>query len=535
MKVARWAILFGIDTISAFSHGVQQTEFQTYCQGFAPEKAIDNAHREFTQYVPAETKLGLPWNDASCARPSQNVSVDLCRVALFVETSSRSGVSMELWLPLNWTGRLLGTGNGGLDGCIKYEDLAYGVANGFAVVGSNNGHNGTTGAAFHKNADTLTDFSWRALHLSVVIGKQLTTLFYGRSHTKAYYIGCSFGGRQGIQSAAEFPGDFDGIVAGSPALDFNNLVSWRASFFPITGSVNSSGFITPSVWKSVIHPEVLNQCDDLDGLADGIIEDPTLCNFRPDVLQCTTSHRTSDCLTSAQVAVVRKVFSPLYGAEGRLIFPAMQPGSEVEAAGQLYSGTPFPYSRDWFQYVVYDPSWDPSSFTVHDAKVADTLNPENIRTWPTDLSAYKARGGKIITYHGQQDGKITSFNTDRFYDHLSEAMHMSPSRLHEFIRFFRISGMSHCNSGPGAWAIGQGGRPAAAATPFTKDDNILAALIAWVELGTSPATVKGTKYIDDNPELGIEFQRNHCRYPLRNTYVGGNPALLENWRCVHYE
>jgi hypothetical protein len=161
---------------------------------------------------------------------------------------------------------------------------------------------------------------------------------------------------------------------------------------------------------------------------------------------------------------------------------------------------------------VYDPTWDPLEFTIHDATVVDELNPENIRTWPTDFSAYEKRGGKIITYHGQQDGKITSFNTERFYNHLSETMQRSPFELDNFIRFFRISGMSHCASGPGAWAIGQGGRPPAAATAFTRDENILAALVAWVECEIAPDTVRGTKYVNDTPKLGIEFQREHCRY-----------------------
>ena len=161
--------------------------------------------------------------------------------------------------------------------------------------------------------------------------------------------------------------------------------------------------------------------------------------------------------------------------------------------------------------MVYDPSWNPAEFDIHDAKVADDLNPQRIRTWPNDLSNYKKRGGRIITYHGQQDGKITSFNTERFYNHLSTTMNMSASELDHFFRFFRISGMSHCSSGPGAWAFGQGGSPVPTMTPFNRNDNILAALVAWVELGIAPETITGTKYVNDNPELGVAFQRHHCR------------------------
>ena len=141
-----------------------------------------------------------------------------------------------------------------------------------------------------------------------------------------------------------FPRDFDGIVAGSPALDFNNLQSWRASFFLITGSNTSSGFISQSSWTTLIHDEILNQCDGLDGVMDGIIEDPNLCHFRPEALLCSKNAFTK-CLTSIQVEMVREIFSPFYGEDGNLIYPAMQPGSEILAAKNLYGGKPFSYSE----------------------------------------------------------------------------------------------------------------------------------------------------------------------------------------------
>lgn len=182
------------------------------------------------------------------------------------------------------------------------------------------------------------------LHTITVAGKKLTNLFYDKVYQKSYYLGCSIGGRQGIKAAEMFPSDFDGIVAGSPALDFNNLQSWRASFLPITGSANSSEFISMESWTTLIHDEVLNQCDGLDGVINGIIEDPTLCSFRPETLLCRKNVSTN-CLISTQVEMVRKIFSPFYGENGSLIYPAMQPGSEILAAEKLYAGVPFSYSE----------------------------------------------------------------------------------------------------------------------------------------------------------------------------------------------
>ena len=195
-----------------------------------------------------------------------------------------------------------------------------------------------------RHEESLTFALPDRLHTITVTGKKLSNLFYDENYKKSYYLGCSLGGRQGIKAAEMFPGDFDGIVAGSPALDFNNLQSWRASFFPITGPANSSAFISTATWTTLIHDEVLSQCDGLDGVIDGIIEDPNLCSFRPEALLCEKNTSTN-CLTSTQVEMVREIFSPFYGEDGDLIYPAMQPGSEILAAENLYAGRPFSYSE----------------------------------------------------------------------------------------------------------------------------------------------------------------------------------------------
>jgi feruloyl esterase len=172
----------------------------------------------------------------------------------------------------------------------------------------------------------------------------LTTALYSAPPKKSYYLGCSGGGRQGIKAAEVFPADFNGIVVGAPAVNFNNMTSWRASFFAKTGNPTSLDFIPASAWQGFIHDEVLKQCDNIDGVTDGIIEDPTLCDFRPEELICTSSQNSTKCLNEAQVEIVKSIFSPLHGSNGELVFPAMQPGSEVQAVQRLYSGAPFPYS-----------------------------------------------------------------------------------------------------------------------------------------------------------------------------------------------
>ncbi|KAH8651214.1 tannase and feruloyl esterase [Xylariales sp. PMI_506] len=546
LKGGYLALLINSYLLLAFSP-IVYADFQTSCLDFDPQSLIQNATLETVSFISSGTNLSFPDNDASCSRPSQVVEKNLCRVALHIPTSSRSGIVFELWLPEAWNGRLLTLGNGGLDGCIHYEDLAYASAHGFAVVGTNNGHNGTSGLPFLDNEDVVVDFAWRAIHVSVVTGKTLLGSFYhSTSQAKSYYLGCSFGGRQGVKAADMFPDDFEGIVVGAPAVDFNNLYSWRAGFFPITGSVNSSDFITPTVWETTIHDEVLRQCDTLDGVADGIIEDPTLCHFKPDTLLCdndgggTASNNTS-CLTPEQVEIVHNIFRPTFWPNGTFFFPGMNPGSEIISAVGLYDGQPWQYSEDWFRYAVYnDPSWDPATYTLaKDGLFANALNPGDIRTWPSDLYAFEQRGGKMIVFHGQQDSQITSFHTPIFYDRLAQGMKYESKQMDEFLRFFRISGMFHCSTGPGAWVFGQGGGAAGLQDNVTYDGehNVLAAIVDWVEQGLPPDTVTGTKFVNDTASLGVALQRRHCRWPMRNVYLGNgkDPNSPDSWSCITVE
>lgn len=242
--------------------------------------------------------------------------------------------------------------------------------------GTNNGHNGTSGYVsallfrvylnqgahpnsnqpFLNNPEVIRDFADRAMHTGVVVGKQIAELYYGTAHRKSYYIGCSTGGRQGFKAAQKYPEDFDGVVAGCPALNFVSLLSASARFYTIFGNQGDATFVDLGLWRGLIAPEVLRQCDGLDGVVDGIIEDPDLCRFRPEALQCpslTSGLTAGSCLTKEQVGAVSKVYTDYYGVDGELIFPRMQPGAERLASVVYYTPGPFSFSQDWFRYVVY--------------------------------------------------------------------------------------------------------------------------------------------------------------------------------------
>lgn len=372
--------------------------------------------------------------------------------------------------------------------------MAYTASYGFATVGANNGHNGTSGLAFYNNPDVVADFAYRSVHTGVVVGKQITKAYYGKAHKKSYYLGCSTGGRQGFKEVQDFPGDFDGVVAGAPALAFNNLSSWSGSFFLKTGSNTSATFLTPAKW-ALVHQDILAQCDTLDGVADGILEDPDLCAYRPENLQCSPGNSTN-CLTSPQVQTVRKVFTDLYGADGEIVFPRMNYGSEITASRVYYSGQPFQYTVDWYRYAIYNnPNWSASTLSVQDYAYAHAKNPSNIETWNGDLSAFKNKGGKVLHYHGLADPIITSENSPRWYNHVSNTMGLPSKDLDEFYRFFRIPGMGHCNGGDGAWGIGQRST-LTDGTAQTPQNNVLLRIVDWVENGNAPETVTGYKYVN---------------------------------------
>jgi feruloyl esterase len=192
------------------------------------------------------------------------------------------------------------------------------------------------------------------LHTGVVVGKEITKKYYGEAHKKSYYLGCSTGGRQGFTAVQSYPDDFDGVVAGAPAIDFANAISGGATFYTIFGNPGDPTYVPAGALWALIHSEVLNQCDAIDGAVDGIIEDPMLCEFRPEALQCPPGViNSTTCLTSAQVVAVRTAFADYYGLDGQLIFPRMQPGSETLSQYTFYTNGPFQYAVDWFRYVVY--------------------------------------------------------------------------------------------------------------------------------------------------------------------------------------
>ncbi|KAJ4258881.1 tannase [Fusarium torreyae] len=507
---------------------VQTSTDELHCQSFSTRLSLPNVTVHETRYVSAGTNLTFPHENPSCRIKSQIVSTDVCQVSLTAITGLQSQVRYQIWLPFQWNGRFLGVGNGGLSGCVKYNDINYGASHGFATIGSNNGHDGgSSGLPFYNNPGVIQDYVSRAVHTEAILGKTISEQFYEARPHKSYYLGCSTGGRQGFKEAQEFPEDFDGVVAGAPAFDLNALMYWTGQFYLKTGGPESPNFISAAQWELVFQ-DVLKQCDGLDGVLDGVIEDTDLCNYRPEALIC--SAKTDDkCLTGAQAKIVRTVFEPVH-VDGALVYPRLQPGAK--SAQRYLAGKPHSFPIDWFRYAVYNnPEWDIEKLSSKDWEAVRSKNPGNAATWEGDLSRARNRGVKILHFHGLEDEVISSDNSARYYNHVSQTMGLSYSELDEFYRYFRISGMAHCRGGNGASFIGANEETFA---NFDPASNVLAAIVDWVENGRAPETVLGTKYAGGSRRSGrILAQRRHCRYPRRNVYHGyGDAALPDSWQCT---
>ncbi|KAJ7087920.1 tannase and feruloyl esterase [Mycena belliarum] len=487
------------------------------CLALQQSLQLENTTVLDVAYIPAPTNVSTP---GSCQSTAPVTSAPLCRVQFVINTTSTSAVHAEAWLPDTWFGRFLATGNGGLGGCIDYTAVDYGASLHFATFGTDNGHDGMSGRPFLNHPEVINDFAFRAIHVEAVIGKQLVEAYYGVPAAKSYYLGCSTGGRQGTQAALKFPDDFDGIVAGAPAADFNHLIGWSGMLSHFVGATappdaapasDTSPKFIPAELYPMISAEILRQCDALDGLVDGIISDPDDCDFNPQALLCP-ANKSDDCLTAVQVQTLKNIYSPLTGKDGEVIYPRYSPGAEGDpmAPNFIFGSTFFPFTADWERYVIHNVTeLDFTNFGLDDIALLAKVNPGGISTFDGHLSAFRDRGGKFLTYHGQRDPIISPTNSKRVYELISKTL-KTPS-LDDFYRLFMIPGMGHCFGGLGPTAFGQGTAPGLNIVNASSH-NILLALVDWVENDVAPATIIGAGANDT--------ERTFCRFPMQSVYNG---------------
>lgn len=436
-----------------------------------------------------------------------------CRVAATLKPSLDSDIKMEIWLPAGvaWNGKFEAIGGGGWVGAISYPGMATALRDGYATASTDTGHEGRSASFAVGHPEKVVDFSHRAVHEMTVKSKAIIAAYYGRGPRLSYWNGCSTGGRQGLIAAQQYPEDFDGIVAGAPANNFTRLCAWRLALEAAVS--RDSAKIVPSAKATLLNKAVLAACDALDGIKDGLLTDPRKCHFDPSTLLCR-GPAGDNCLTAPQLEAVKMAYAPAKKETGETIYPGLVPGGEAGwAALAGAAAEPNALNVDMFRYVAHeDPKWDWRTFDLErDTALADQ-KAGYMNAMDPDLSAFKRRGGKLLIYHGWNDGAsggaISPLNTVDYYS--SVLARMGPKQ-EDWLRLFMVPGMAHCGGGPGP-----------------NQFNALAAMERWRESGTAPDQIFAARVTNNR----VDMTRPLCPYPQVAVYKGvGSINDAENFAC----
>jgi hypothetical protein len=444
-----------------------------------------------------------------------------------VEGTVEPAVRFEVHLPLNgWTQRYLQTGCGGLCGMlhVDLDDHARAcvpAAHGeLAMASTDMGHEGAMdGSWAARNPQARIDFGYRGVHVTAVVAKALIAHFYGQAPRFSYFSGCSDGGREALMEAQRYPQDFNGIAAGAPALNFSVQNSFYHAWNALSNTAPDGGTILAAEKLPILHAAAVAACDGLDGLKDGLIDDPRRCQFDPASVQCQAGRDGSECLSAAEVQAARRIYAGAHDAAGgKLVIGGPMPGSELSWAGVFVPQGQGPI----FSALIatgsvrnlYYPDPLPESWKLKDLKFdRATLDSFKLRaiydaTNP-DLSHFASSGGRLLMWHGWSDPHISPLNSIAYYTAMQQQM--GSERVSQFARLFLFSGMYHCGGGDGLFVF-----------------DILTPLMAWVETGIAPERIDAAH--DAAPsrmgpsQAKIDRTRPVFAYPKIARYTGSGSA-----------
>jgi len=458
-----------------------------------------------------------------------------CRVVAEAKPTSDSDIKIEVWLPASgWNGKLQGIGNGGFAGLIDSMQLAMGVKGGYAATATDTGHTGSPidAAWAIGHPEKVIDFGHRGIHEMTRVAKALVQAYYGKAQQKSYFAGCSDGGREALMEAQRYPEDFDGILAGAPANNWTPLLS-TAAYDTQALTMDPASFIPPAKIPTIA-AAVNAACDEGDGVRDGILNDPRQCHFDPATIQCKAED-SDKCLTAAQVTALKKLYEGTLDSKGNVVYPGYLPGAEDGRGGWgLWITGPAParslmsfFGNGFFSGFVYERAdWDYKTFKVDtDLKTANEKTAQALNATDPDLKAFKARGGKLIVYHGWNDPAITALNTINYYDGVIKKM--GKKDVDSFVRLYMAPGVQHCEGGPGPDSFGEVG-----GLNLTDPQHSLnASLEQWVEKGTAPGTIIASKF-EGEDRTKAKMTRPLCVYPQAAKYKeSGDTNDAANFTC----
>jgi Tannase and feruloyl esterase len=446
-----------------------------------------------------------------------------CRVVAEAKPTGDSDIKIEVWLPASgWNGKLQGIGNGGFAGLIDDMQLAAAIKHGYAATATDTGHAGSPidAAWAVGHPAKVTDFGHRGIHEMTRVAKALVQAYYSKAPQRSYFAGCSDGGREALMEAQRYPEDYDGILAGAPANNWTPLLTTAA--YDTQALTSDPGSFIPPAKIPTIAAAVNAACDQLDGVRDGILNDPRQCHFDPATIQCKAED-SDKCLTAAQVVSLKKLYAGTPDSSGHIVFPGYLPGAEEGQGGWgLWITGPAPakslmaaFGSGFFSDFVYEKSdWDFKTFNVDAGlKVATKKTAEALNATNADLKPFKARGGKLIIYHGWNDPAISALNTVNYYESVIKTM--GRKDVDSFVRLYMAPGVQHCGGGPGADSFGAVG-------DLNFDDpahSVDASLEKWVEKGKAPGMIIASKY-EGHDRSQAKMTRPLCPYPQAAKYKG---------------
>ncbi|MCE6991287.1 tannase/feruloyl esterase family alpha/beta hydrolase [Dyadobacter sp. CY323] len=395
-------------------------------------------------------------------------------------------INFELLLPDESNTRFLMSGGGGFVGTIQ-NDFQRKVDEGFATAGTDTGHEGGADAKWaYNNMERQLNFGRLAIHRTAVVSKAIMQNYYCAAPSKSYFVGCSRGGGQAMVEAQYYPEDFDGIVAGAPAFAWPAIGAkfLQHSQYNYPDPKELRPIITKDNLK-LLQTEVLKQCDQLDGAADGILGNPGKCKFDFSKLPvCANEKPGNACFTKAQLVAIKSVYGPLV-VDGKQIYPGFPFGAEAEDASwdPWITGSSsyqhkepslhYMFSTNIYKYLIFnDSTFDYSKYTFKNFTAQTAFASSYLDATSTDYSAFKKRNGKIIFFHGWNDAALSANATIEHYNGILKADKDAQS----FARLFLLPGVLHCGGGPGC-------------------DNVdwVSLIIDWVEKSKAPDQVVASK------------------------------------------
>jgi len=452
-----------------------------------------------------------------------------CRVLGLIDTE----INFELLLPDEWNGRFMMGGGGGYVGTVQNSALSYGAGpgaleRGYATVGTDTGHAGTGIAAEWAldHDERQVNFGHRAVHVTAEAARSVIRHYYERPEEYSYFVGCSRGGGQGMMESQRYPDDFDGIVAGAPAYRWTaftaGFVQNQQAIFPDPADLSTP--VITGENRALLTTSILEACDHLDGVTDGVLTDPRACGFTPDTLpRCADAvHTGADCVTTEQLAAIEAIYDgPV--SNGDRIFHGFPLGGENDPGGwdtwiagtaaQEERGVPnlhYGFGTELYKYFVFDdPDWDYTryDFSTWAEDVAETA--EILDATDTDLGRFRDAGGKMLFWTGWSDPALTPLGTIDYYEQLEAG----DAAARDYARLFMLPGVLHCGGGPGPDRV-----------------DWLTAIADWVERDIPPTRLVAAKLgATDEPVM----TRPVCAFPEVAVYDGIGPTDDEaSFRCA---